>query len=78
MKPEIDYKKTLNHMGYSPLLSSNNNPQNAGDLMEGFEFGYEPIEKKGGGGDGVRDEAITVANIWPTNSPGFRETVLQY
>ncbi|KZP13918.1 Clavaminate synthase-like protein [Athelia psychrophila] len=78
IKMEIEYKKTPNHMGYSPLLSSNNDPQNAGDLMEGFEFGYEPTEKKGGGVDGVRDDGITVANIWPANSPGFRETVLQY
>ncbi|KAG5654315.1 hypothetical protein H0H81_004734 [Sphagnurus paluster] len=43
-KMEIENKKTPNFKGYSPLLSGNNNPENAGDMQEGFEFGWEPLD----------------------------------
>lgn len=57
-------------MGYSPLLSGNNNPSNAGDLQEGFELGWELEE----------DTQDNTKNLWPdaTVLPDFRVAVLQY
>lgn len=60
------------------MLSSNKDPQKAGDVTEEFEFGYEPVEKNQGGGNGGREGAITVANVWPAKLPGLREAALQY
>ncbi|TRM62097.1 hypothetical protein BD626DRAFT_631280 [Schizophyllum amplum] len=77
-KMELENKKQVNFMGYSPLLSGNNDPSNSGDLQEGFEFGYEALENStaselgntiiGGG-----------KNVWPTDGlPQFRESALKY
>lgn len=76
--PKIEYKKTPNLIGYSPLLSSNNDPNSAGDLMEGFEFGYESIDQTGEVIDRVHEGAMAGANVWPVKPPGFRKAALQY
>lgn len=76
-KMEIENRKTPNFKGYSPLLSGNNNPDGAGDLQEGFEFGWEalnPTQRN----DQVEDGVMAGANVWPSQVPGFREKVLQY
>ena len=75
---QIENRKTPNYKGYSPLSSGNNNPEGAGDLHEGFEFGWESLIK-----DKDVDEpsgAMAGANVWPSEEgvPGFRETVLHY
>ncbi|KAF8817070.1 2OG-Fe(II) oxygenase [Phlegmacium glaucopus] len=77
-KMEIEYRKTPNFKGYSPLLSGNNNSEGAGDLQEGFEFGWEDLVK-----DNDVDEssgAMAGANVWPSEEhvPRFRQTVLDY
>jgi len=77
-KMEIENRKTPNFKGYSPLLSGNNNPEGAGDLQEGFEFGWESPSK-----DSDIDESSGVmagANVWPSEEhvPRFRQTVLDY
>jgi len=77
-KMELLYKKTSNFKGYSPLLSGNNDPENSGDLQEGFEFGYEPLESSKNEHHGGHDGAMAGANIWPSTLPGFREAVLNY
>ncbi|KAF9450550.1 Clavaminate synthase-like protein, partial [Macrolepiota fuliginosa MF-IS2] len=77
-KMNIENKKTPNFKGYSPLLSGNNNPYGAGDMQEGFEFGWEALEdaSKARREDGV----MAGANVWPSESdvPGFRSAALQY
>ena len=45
-KLELDIRKTPNFKGYTPLLSSNLDPENAGDMHEGFEIGWEEMVRK--------------------------------
>ena len=81
MQPmQIENRKTPNFKGYSPLLSGNNNPEGAGDLQEGFEFGWESPSKDN---DLDIDESSGVmagANVWPSEEyvPRFRQIVLDY
>ncbi|RDX48840.1 Clavaminate synthase-like protein [Lentinus brumalis] len=63
-KMELDITKSANFKGYNPILSSNNDPGNGGDLHEGFER--------------ANDGAMAGANVWPADAPGFRESVLGY
>jgi len=77
-KMEIENKKTPNFKGYSPLLSGNNNPENAGDLQEGFEFGYEPLDSTDYLASRESDGAMAGANVWPSSLPQFREAALTY
>ncbi|KAL0960562.1 hypothetical protein HGRIS_005599 [Hohenbuehelia grisea] len=76
-KMKIDCKTTPNFKGYSPLLSGNNDPNNAGDLQEGFEFGWEELQSKE---DSVHSEdgAMAGANVWPSELPSFRIAALRY
>lgn len=79
---QIHHRKTPNFKGYSPLLSGNNDPNGAGDLHEGFEFGWEnPITDKDNEEDEVDPSGVMAgANVWPSEAdvPGFREKVLRY
>lgn len=77
MLTQIENKKTANFKGYSPLLSGNNNPENAGDLQEGFEFGWEPIHPMTLSND-EKNGVMAGANVWPSELPGFREKALKY
>jgi len=79
---EIDHKKQANFKGYTALLSGNNDPNGAGDLQEGFEFGWEDpsfsssiIEEDK---DQEKHGAMAGANVWPSEPPGFRDAVLKY
>jgi isopenicillin N synthase-like dioxygenase len=63
-------------MGYSALLSGNNDPNNKGDLQEGFEFGWEDIDSvpsNTGGG-----KILGGKNVWPSKVPEFRVAALEY
>ena len=77
-KLEIDIRKTSNFKGYAPLLSSNNNPENAGDMHEGFEFGWEELDPSKPDELREHDGVMAGANVWPQDAPGFREAVLGY
>ncbi|KAJ7776815.1 hypothetical protein DFH07DRAFT_797909 [Mycena maculata] len=80
-KLEVENTKTPNFKGYSPILSGNNDPNGAGDLQEGFEFGFEPLrvtdapEAEDGAG---ADDIMAGANIWPAQLPEFRQAALEY
>ncbi|KAG6810110.1 hypothetical protein H0H92_013252 [Tricholoma furcatifolium] len=76
-KMEIENRKTPNFKGYSPLLSGNNNPDNAGDLQEGFEFGWEPLALSVSTQQD-KDGVMAGANVWPSQLPELRENSLQY
>ncbi|KAJ7505878.1 hypothetical protein B0H11DRAFT_1976528 [Mycena galericulata] len=77
-KLEVENTKTPNFKGYSPVLSGNNDPNGAGDLQEGFEFGFEPLDGIKAD-DGAATEGIMAgANIWPTQLPEFRQAALEY
>ncbi|KDR82540.1 hypothetical protein GALMADRAFT_237890 [Galerina marginata CBS 339.88] len=80
-KMEIDHRKSSNFKGYSPLLSGNNNPDGAGDLQEGFEFGWEDPNSEGTDAADVATGGVMAgANVWPSaeHFPNFREKVMQY
>lgn len=75
----MENTKTPNFKGYSPVLSGNNDPNGAGDLQEGFEFGYEVLEEKDFSGSGKDGDGIMAgANIWPAQLPEFRVAALEY
>jgi isopenicillin N synthase-like dioxygenase len=59
-------------------MSGNNNPDGAGDVQEGFEFGWELIQGKSEARS--EDGIMAGENKWPSESdvPGFRNTALQY
>ncbi|KAG5645449.1 hypothetical protein DXG03_005998 [Asterophora parasitica] len=76
-KMEIENKKSPAFKGYHPILSGNNNPDNAGDMHEGFEFGWEPLHAAQRNNE-EKDGAMAGANVWPSDLPGFREGVLEY
>ena len=76
---KIVNKNTPTFKGYSPLLSGNNNPENAGDLQEGFELGWEAsdgqeVDKERIPHTGIMDDT----NQWPSELPDFRDKVLNY
>ncbi|KAJ7712995.1 hypothetical protein B0H16DRAFT_1623130 [Mycena metata] len=79
-KLEVENTKTPNFKGYSPVLSGNNDPNGAGDLQEGFEFGFEPPVDRDSAVETstVNDGIMAGANIWPTQLPGFRVAALEY
>ena len=73
-KDALDIRKTPNFKGYTALLEENTDPENRGDLHEGFDIGWEDFA----GGSRADDGAMTGGNVWPTGLPGFREAVLEY
>ncbi|KAF7365652.1 Clavaminate synthase-like protein [Mycena venus] len=78
-KLEVENKKTPNFMGYSPILSGNNDPNGAGDLQEGFEFKFEALGDASGTQTGSAEEGIMAgANTWPAQLPEFRVAALEY
>ncbi|KAF7296302.1 Fe2OG dioxygenase domain-containing protein [Mycena chlorophos] len=81
-KLAIENKKSPNFKGYSPILSGNNDPNGAGDLQEGFEFGYELVEERVGEhaehADSELDGVMSAPNVWPASMPDFRVAALEY
>ena len=51
---------------------------NAGDMHEGFEFGWETLDGLTVDSKRQNDGAMAGANVWPEDTPGFREAVLRY
>ncbi|KAJ7599888.1 hypothetical protein C8J56DRAFT_909046 [Mycena floridula] len=76
-KMAIENKTTPNFMGYSPLLSGNNDPNNNGDLQEGFEFGWEDLRSSQSSSSNA-DSVMAGRNVWPEELPDFRSAALQY
>lgn len=75
---QLENKKSPNFKGYSPLLSGNNDPNNKGDLQEGFEFGWEDPQLSVDEGRDV-DGVMAGANAWPHEDlPSFRPASLAY
>ncbi|KAH9171670.1 2OG-Fe-II oxygenase [Lactarius sanguifluus] len=75
----LDIHKSQNYKGYTALLGENTNPENSGDVHEGFDLGWEDP------GTGVVRSSkdygpMAGENIWPDDAllPGFRQAVLEY
>ena len=75
-KMAMDIHKSANFKGYTALLGENTNPENRGDMHEGFDLGWEEFSGKGRGAE--EDGAMGGGNVWPAGLPGFRESCLQY
>ncbi|KAI0035223.1 Clavaminate synthase-like protein [Vararia minispora EC-137] len=77
-KTKLDIHDSPNFKGYTKLLGENTDPENRGDLHEGFDLGWEVDSKPGmqRAGDG----SMAGANVWPpeTTVPGFRMAALTY
>ncbi|KAJ4482477.1 hypothetical protein J3R30DRAFT_3460013 [Lentinula aciculospora] len=74
-KLKIGNKSTSSMMGYSALLSGNNDPNGGGDLQEGFEFIGEPLDPL----DQCPETNHSIGcNNWPSELPKFREAALRY
>ncbi|QRV73453.1 hypothetical protein RhiJN_01467 [Ceratobasidium sp. AG-Ba] len=73
-KVKLDIHKSSNFKGYTALLGENTNPENRGDLHEGFDLGPEFAT----GSDS--DTPMAGINVWPSPdiAPGFREAVIGY
>lgn len=77
---KLDHR-TANFKGYNPPLDSNVDPTSngKGDFHEGFELGWEEIERKAYDEKRENDGPMAGANLWPTDDyPGFREAILEY
>ncbi|KAA1476839.1 2OG-Fe-II oxygenase, partial [Dentipellis sp. KUC8613] len=76
-KTKLDIHQTPNFKGYTALLGENTNPENRGDLHEGFDLGWETIDA-----NTVKrnDGAMAGENVWPKEAelPGFRKAALNY
>ena len=77
-KAALDITKNPGFKGYNSLLSSNNDPMNAGDMHEGFELGWEEMVPKVNDEKRAHDGVMAGANVWPADLPGFRKAVLTY
>ena len=75
---QLDATKTANFKGYNAVLSSKNDPDSNGDMHEGFEFGWEEMDARIDDEKRANDGVMAGANVWPSDCPGFRESVLTY
>lgn len=71
----LDIYNSTNYKGYTPLLGENTNPENRGDLHEGFDLGWEDNEVGVSRSD---DGEMTGGNVWPDGLPDFRRAALEY
>lgn len=78
-KLRLDIRKSPVFKGYQPLMSSNNNPGNLGDMHEGFEVGWEELDAKSEDSKRASGSGVMAGeNVWPHELPNFRTAVLQY
>lgn len=78
---KLDIHKSSNFKGYTALLGENTNPENQGDLHEGFDIGWESeFPCASSTADASGDNSMSGKNVWPDAStlPGFRKAVLAY
>ena len=75
---QLDIRKSSGFKGYQPLLSSNNDPENMGDMHEGYEIGWETLDSTSDDSKISNHGAMAGANVWPSELPEFREAVLKY
>jgi isopenicillin N synthase-like dioxygenase len=76
---QLDIHKSTNFKGYTALLGENTNPENRGDLHEGFDLGWEDPDS-GTARSSEDDGLMAGENVWPDDTalPGFRRAVLEY
>lgn len=77
---QIDIHKSDNFKGYTALLGENTDPNNRGDMHEGFDLGWSDEEAPQAAGVPRTAGAMSGQNVWPSadDLPGFKERVLSY
>lgn len=74
---QLDIHRTPHFKGYTALLGENTNPNNVGDLHEGFDIGWESISYDRDM-PAYESGPMTGENVWPEHLPCFREDLLTY
>ncbi|KAI5988350.1 hypothetical protein EDD15DRAFT_2463559 [Pisolithus albus] len=77
-KMKLYHREVGNFRGYEPVLDSNADPANRGDLHEGFEIGWEELVLKENDEKRANAGAMAGTNVWPSEPAEFRETCLNY
>ncbi|TFK48749.1 Clavaminate synthase-like protein [Heliocybe sulcata] len=75
-KMALDIHKSPNFKGYTALLGENTDPENRGDMHEGFDIGWEEVGPTSASREG--DGTMSGSNVWPCDLPGFKEAALTY
>ncbi|KAI6039638.1 hypothetical protein EDC04DRAFT_2568213 [Pisolithus marmoratus] len=75
---KLYHKEVANFKGYAPVLDSNIDPANRGDLHEGFEIGCEELVPGENDEKRANDGAMAGENVWPQEPAEFREACLNY
>lgn len=74
-KKEVTITQSEAMRGYTALLEENTNPENKGDLLEGFDLALDLAPDDADVQSGVFGYA---PNQWPDDLPGFREALVNY
>ncbi|KAG1822685.1 uncharacterized protein BJ212DRAFT_1444963 [Suillus subaureus] len=77
-KLKLNHEAVANFKGYIPLLDSNIEPGNRGDLHEGFQIGWEELETKAHDDKRANAGTMSGANVWPERPKEYREAMLKY
>ncbi|KAI6107147.1 hypothetical protein EDD16DRAFT_1704233 [Pisolithus croceorrhizus] len=77
-KMKLHHRQGAHYRGFEPLLDSNINAANRGDLYEGFVIGWEDLVPKDVDEEKADKSTLVFPNLWPSELPGFRETFINY
>ncbi|KAI6039622.1 hypothetical protein EDC04DRAFT_2894967 [Pisolithus marmoratus] len=78
MKSKLYHRQGAHFRGYEPLLDSNIDPANRGDLYEGFVIGWEDLVPKEDDGKNTNDDTTIPPNLWPSEPAGLRDAFINY
>ncbi|KIK16931.1 hypothetical protein PISMIDRAFT_15489 [Pisolithus microcarpus 441] len=77
-KMKLHHRQGAHYRGFEPLLDSNIDPTNRGDLYEGFMIGWEELVPKDDDVINADKNIMVFPNLWPTEPAGFREAFINY
>ncbi|KAI6144537.1 hypothetical protein BKA82DRAFT_4172616 [Pisolithus tinctorius] len=77
-KMKLFHKQGTLFRGYEPLLDSNIDLANRGDLYEGFVISREELVPKEGDDKKTNGDTTFSGNLWPSEPAGFREAFVNY
>ncbi|KAI5981690.1 hypothetical protein F5J12DRAFT_878989 [Pisolithus orientalis] len=77
-KMKLYHREGANYRGYAPVLDSNIDSENKGDLFEGFVIGWEEQVFEEDDDKEADANTTTIPNIWPSEPARFREAFVNY
>ncbi|KAI6107146.1 hypothetical protein EV401DRAFT_2077351 [Pisolithus croceorrhizus] len=78
MESKLYHRQGGHFRGYGPLLDSNIDPANRGDLYESFVIGWEERLRREDDDKKADNNSTTAENPWPSEPAGFREAFINY